>query len=243
MNDGKKHIVTFLDLRSANNFFQTCKANYCLYEKTTPIVTFLLKNNDACFALNKNQHLHALIHFSQKNNVDIVKQLVANENDDNKQERKIILTNFHYKEEDYNNIECIMRAYKGIKKGHSCIDSKDLLTSILMNKAAFLHIFLKNGMNPNIKSDWTLLHEAVCKNRVEIAQVLIKYGADVTAETSAGFPPLHFAASSEMKDLLLQKKALSDIAFEKGIWSEAFLKHAITFVSREISQLLHEIIE
>ncbi|MBN1764792.1 MAG: ankyrin repeat domain-containing protein [Sedimentisphaerales bacterium] len=67
--------------------------------------------------------------------------------------------------------------------------------------------------------DMTLLHVATSTNRVDMAEILIKYGADVNARAEYNITPLYIAAYSnnvEMVKLLLKYNADPTIKNKHG---------------------------
>ncbi|HXX94741.1 MAG TPA: ankyrin repeat domain-containing protein [Planctomycetota bacterium] len=58
-----------------------------------------------------------------------------------------------------------------------------------------------------IQDGWTLLHHAAQKDRCEIAEMLLKHGADVNARAGRGVTPLTVAVSNKVPEMagLLRK--------------------------------------
>ena len=67
----------------------------------------------------------------------------------------------------------------------------------------FLYL-LERDADPNAKAlnGWNPLHVCCKKNRLEIARLLINYGANVSARTTSGLTPMHLAAYSGALDIV-----------------------------------------
>lgn len=81
-----------------------------------------------------------------------------------------------------------------------------------LNHVAFVRLLLANGANPNIPSTLEVgynspLHTACTRNSIEIAELLIKAGADVNARNQLGQTVLHIAA--RQRNVPLAKYLLS----------------------------------
>lgn len=63
---------------------------------------------------------------------------------------------------------------------------------------------MERRADPNAKAlnGWNPLHVCCKKNRLEIARLLITYGANVSARTTSGLTPLHLAAYSGALDIV-----------------------------------------
>lgn len=58
------------------------------------------------------------------------------------------------------------------------------------------------AVNKNCIQGWTALHEAVCRNNVEICEILVKAGAKVSIPNMYGITPIFVAAQSGKVDAL-----------------------------------------
>ena len=67
-------------------------------------------------------------------------------------------------------------------------------------------LLIERGADPNTVGvlDYTPLHHASEYGRIEIARLLIEYGANVEAKENWGRTPLNLARDDEMKNLLLE---------------------------------------
>lgn len=65
-------------------------------------------------------------------------------------------------------------------------------------------VLLKHGttVNKNCIQGWTALHEVVCRNNVEICEILVKAGAKVSIPNMYGITPIFVAAQSGKVDTL-----------------------------------------
>lgn len=58
------------------------------------------------------------------------------------------------------------------------------------------------AVNKGCIQGWTALHEAVCRNNVEICEILVKAGAKVNIPNMYGITPIFVAAQSGKVDAL-----------------------------------------
>lgn len=58
------------------------------------------------------------------------------------------------------------------------------------------------SVNKNCIQGWTALHESVCRNNVEICEMLVKAGAKVNMPNMYGITPIFVAAQSGKVDAL-----------------------------------------
>jgi len=74
-----------------------------------------------------------------------------------------------------------------------------------------IRVIIENGLvDVDAKNKWnnTPLHEAVLRDNIAIAKLLINSGANVNAKTKYGNTPLDLAKSQEMKALLREHGAI-----------------------------------
>lgn len=86
----------------------------------------------------------------------------------------------------------------------------------ICSKINTVQLLIKKGANINARNESgeTPLYEAICHNRVEIAEVLIDNGADVNAKNSQGGTPLHEAVQHSNPNVI-------EFLFKKGAKANA----------------------
>lgn len=69
---------------------------------------------------------------------------------------------------------------------------------------AIVAMLLNHGatVNKSCIQGWTALHEAVCRNHVEICEMLVKAGAKISTPNIYGITPIFVAAQSGKIDTL-----------------------------------------
>lgn len=69
---------------------------------------------------------------------------------------------------------------------------------------AIVAMLLNHGatVNKSCIQGWTALHEAVCRNHVEICEMLVKVGAKISTPNIYGITPIFVAAQSGKIDTL-----------------------------------------
>jgi ankyrin repeat protein len=109
------------------------------------------------------------------------------------------------------------------------------------------HDLLKKGlpsieeMNARDSVGWRILHEAALKGKLQLAEMLIKGGADVNGKTKNGATPLHHAAYNghlEMAKFLISKGAIVDETNDDG---ETPLEWAIRMGHEEVASYLRSL--
>ncbi|KAF8268319.1 hypothetical protein EI94DRAFT_1186065 [Lactarius quietus] len=83
-------------------------------------------------------------------------------------------------------------------------------SSLEGNIVEIVRQLLEHGADPNIpdRDHSTALHQASSKGSLEIARLLLSYGAKVDEKNGEGRTPLHVAESNELKELLLEHDAV-----------------------------------
>lgn len=88
------------------------------------------------------------------------------------------------------------------------------------------------GADPNDKtqrSGYQPIHLAAAIGHIEALRLLIKYGADVDAQTNEGVTPLHYAANHGdvlVTNMLLSAKAKPDLGDNHGFVALHFASYA-----------------
>ncbi len=114
---------------------------------------------------------------------------------------------------------CLMGKVDEIKK--RLTQNPELLNTTTKNGDTLLHhagniptarLLLDNGLKPGVTDaeGFMPIHAATIRNQVEIAEFLIKHGADVNAKSRHDLTPLHLAATLglyDMANMLIQKGA------------------------------------
>ena len=111
--------------------------------------------------------------------------------------------------------ERILRRTPSINLPENETDETLLDWAIGLDKAEVVEMLLKNGATEVIDRQWageqTPLHRAVWDNRLEIARLLLEYGADPTLEDEDGDTPLDMAIMDENEKMMdLFKNYLKD---------------------------------
>ncbi len=105
-----------------------------------------------------------------------------------------------------------------------------------------VELLLAHKANVNVgrpNDGWTPLHEAAYRGRKEIAELLLKAGADVNAKSQGWITPLHVAVRNnrqEVAELLLAYKADPNAKEENEGWTP--LHYAVREGRRELVELL-----
>ena len=86
------------------------------------------------------------------------------------------------------------------------------------------HLHLKGVSDVQNEDGWTPLHEACCLGDAEVAEALLRHGADAQARCKDGTTPLHKAARAGNEDIirLLLQAGADDSAVDKvgfACWS------------------------
>jgi len=76
----------------------------------------------------------------------------------------------------------------------ACEKENPAMVAMLLNYGA--------SVNKNCIQGWTALHESVCRNNVEICEILVKAGAKVNMPNMYGITPIFVAAQSGKVDAL-----------------------------------------
>jgi len=93
----------------------------------------------------------------------------------------------------------------------------------------------------------TALHMAALNDHVDVVQLLIDSGADVTAADDAGNTPLHFAALKSVTQKPIGRSTVMEVIFDLFVGIEPFgtfrllaVPHAVTqgFVQFQISNVV-----
>jgi ankyrin repeat protein len=90
-------------------------------------------------------------------------------------------------------------------------DISILSISIVKNYLDIFNLFLEKVDDINMiienESNYTMIHNAVARNNLEIANILINNGANVNVNDNCRITPLHLSTSEEMTTLLLNNNA------------------------------------
>ena len=101
-----------------------------------------------------------------------------------------------------------------------------LMIATIQGNEAAVRSLLERGAKPQRKG-WTALHYAASTGRASIAELLIKHGAEVNAQSAAGVTPLMMAARdnhTQMVDELLAAGAKVDLCTDRGLNAAAFAR-------------------
>lgn len=138
---------------------------------------------------------------------------------------------------------------------HFCINSPEITQLLLDNKAnpylyndfgqtsfanSFLYpktleIYLKNNINPNTVNlnTQTLMHEAIIKNRLDIADLLKKYKADVNYKDKWGKSAIFYSTNTETLDWLIKNNANINITDKnkQTVLHQSVIKNNLKFTN------------
>jgi len=86
-----------------------------------------------------------------------------------------------------------------------------LFSAITMNKPKFLAHLILQDADINVKNSkgFTPLHEAIFRERIDLAITLIDNGADLNAKTNEGITPLEMSmeyGSPELSELIIERR-------------------------------------
>lgn len=82
-----------------------------------------------------------------------------------------------------------------------------MFQAIICENLNILQYLIDHGADVNMhvpKVLWTPLHAAASKNKLKALKFLLNNAADVYAKDADGETPLHYAASKEVRDILIQ---------------------------------------
>jgi ankyrin repeat protein len=143
------------------------------------------------------------------------------------------------------------RAVKSLIKAGAIVDALDnqgfsaLMLAIGEGHDSTVRLLIANGANVNQKckahKNGTPLHHACAWNRLEIAKILISYGADINAVDSAGRTPLYFAVmygAKQIIKLLINHKAIVDLDKRDSEENKTILDLALDVKNDSIIDLL-----
>ena len=166
-----------------------------------------------CKNLDSNDHLNALVHYAQTNNLTMLEHIIKHENNDNRENRIGLLAHFSYLTkpnkimllDELFNIENNMNAYKAIAKNEHYINIEHFFNAEKLNLMYPLKIFLKNKIDINAKDVFgnTILQYASFHGYTNIAECLISHGADINARNCHNRTALHQASWNGHQDIVL----------------------------------------
>ena len=223
----RKTIVELLlkngaNIEARNGCFKETALIKAVKKENEDIVGMLIENGANTEARINYINYTPLHLAAEKNLLSIVKILLKNganiEDEDDKSQTPI------YKAIHENNVEIVkIFVTNGAKIDH--LDFRDITPihfATLYNKQSILDILLNMNPDLNLPCYVELLHCAVYKGNLEIAEKLINYGVDVNSKDSDGTLSIHTAieenklASVEATKWLLRKGASLLIRNQEG---------------------------
>ena len=227
VESNRKTIVELLlkngaNIEARNGCFKETALIKAVKKENEDIVGMLIENGANTEARINYINYTPLHLAAEKNLLSIVKILLKNganiEDEDDKSQTPI------YKAIHENNVEIVkIFVTNGAKIDH--LDFRDITPihfATLYNKQSILDILLNMNPDLNLPCFVELLHCAIYKGNLEIAEKLINYGVDVNSKDSDGTLSIHTAieenklASVEATKWLLRKGASLLIRNQEG---------------------------
>lgn len=117
--------------------------------------------------------------------------------------------------------------YQAVKSG----DAAAVTKLLQQNKAAVnARDTTPVPVTVTIGKEWTPLHWAAFTGHADVAEVLIKNGADVNARDAFGYTPLHFAMSRQVAAVLVEHGAKTSAQSNSNGWTPL---HRAAFASNK----------
>lgn len=113
-----------------------------------------------------------------------------------------------------NSVIDLLLKQKGLKIDQpNTLKETPLMIAVFLRENDIAKKLIAHGANVNNPKNWSPLHYAASAGNTEMAELLLKKGADVNARTLRGITPLYMAAReghTETVKLLLKAKARKD---------------------------------